>query len=136
LCNINDRVGDTGACVNNVRTVTYKYTRACNNNGSLPIYEVEDCQNITVNRFTGLGTVAGVIILLLLGFGLAILFFRQKRDLEVRYKQLKTDNNLGDSDGEEGLAQVQTPRNEGEVSLDDDDPPVEDNISLNDDDDD
>jgi len=37
-----------------------------------------------------------------LGFGLAILLFKQKRELEVKYKQLKRPN-LGDPDDEAGL---------------------------------
>jgi len=74
-----------------------------------------------------------------LGFGLAILFFRQKRELETKYKQLKTDNNLGDSDDEAGLGEINPDRrDEPSVSLEinaDDEDDVQHDIPLEDDDD-
>jgi hypothetical protein len=133
-CTEADLIEEYSACVENQRRVTYRFGRACHDMDSIkPLFpRLENCQNLTVNRSYGLLTVAGVIGLLLVGFGLAFLFFRQKRDLENKYQQLKTDHNLGDSDGDEhGLGQVITETSDVEVELDadldedDPEPPVE-----------
>jgi len=140
-CQESDVIYETGACVDGQRQVTSRFIRACSDTdtGILPGVSTQTCQNVTVNRFYGLGTVAGVLILLLLGFGLAILFFRQKRELETRYKQLKTDNNLGDSDDEAGLGEMNSDRrDEPSISLEinaEDDDDVQHDIPLEDDDD-
>jgi len=126
-----DVITEVGACIDGQRILTSRFARPCNDIEVTTIaYDTQACEILTVNKFTGLAIVAGVIILLLGGIGLAILFFRQKRELEVKYKQLKTDNNLADSDGDEGLAQLQINTREKEMKDD-----VEVALDANDDED-
>lgn len=140
-CLPSDIVYDQGACIDGLRQITPRFTRSCNDwNVALPSIATQNCENLSVNRYTGLAVVGGVAVFLLLGLGLSILFFKQKREIENKYKQLKTDNNLGDSEDEEGLAQMDSPREEKNVTLeinangdDDDEDPVEHDISLDDD---
>jgi hypothetical protein len=107
-----------GACIDNSRLVTQSFRRPCLDLDNLILSEskIEACQNIKVGRTTAIITVAAVLLVLLVGLALALLFFRQKRDIEVKYQLLKGENNLDDSD--EGLGELrERSRKEDSVAL-------------------
>jgi len=112
-----DIIKEYGSCIDNLRIVSYRYARPCNAESVL-IHQAEQepCEGIKVGRSTAIFAVAIVLLLVLIGLGLAFLFFRQKRDLETKYKILKSENNLDDSD-EDGLG---VRKDDVEIGLEDD----------------
>jgi hypothetical protein len=117
-CQDFDLLEEYGACIENSRLVTQTWKRPCMDlDGILKESRTEPCQNIKVGRTTAIITVAAVLLVLLVGLALALLFFRQKRDIEVKYQLLKGENNLDDSDNE-GLGEMrERSRKEDSVAL-------------------
>jgi len=97
-CTEDDIIKEYSACIDNKRLIFSRFSRPCNGENMLPPTVTEPCESVSVGRTTALLSVAIVLIILSIGLSLAILFFKQKRELQIKYKQLKGENNLDDSD--------------------------------------
>jgi hypothetical protein len=92
---------ELGACIDNSRYITYRTSRPCN--GVILSPTTEACESLSVGKGTALLAVSIVLIVLLVGLGLALVFFKQKRELQIKYKTLKGDTNLDSDSSDLGI---------------------------------